>query len=784
MSVTRILAVDYSAGKALFEVNDEQSAIVDINKNDVDGVMPTHEALTASAWLKVSPDFEYPSTWRELADASTTSLEIEETPVQPRERKFRIPKTVKEEASQGLTWVQGFERGNTALGLKIAKMLASETYITASKVERIARYFSRRPESIKENAGFQDGTQGFPSDERIRYSLWGGDPAREWATGVAKKHGLIAAGGYGATPETVSDDVDGSKPHAFVPDVDSPNECAICGRSVDDEIHVVVAGAFEYEHSCEYFGRGVDPDETLVTELYKLSEDLEWSRRVASGWETMDDPHEDEILIMLDPESAYALADILDDVAPHDPEILPFELASLNPHEAALAAAAYAEIDWDFVDRVFDIYDSQERSINAQKQTRGPGGRFGEQPDAPAEDKQQEEQPQVKKAQLPQPMDLVPNVGARIDEYLQQVAAERAQRSGGDSGAQPAQDEYSALVRLGEFAEQPPAAAAPAQEIAPSQETDQGAVSDVRPMYLAIVDEIDTEAVLDVIALVPPEAGQQGDVTVWKRNAGAWEPAPELLTELRGTTPPPVVELSDNTVLGQVLEQVDQATSENDSETTDQQEQPANDAKPAAAPGQTEVSPDGSSGTKPDANPDQQRRAASAIEFGDYSEDQRKRLAKRGMALPDGSFPIENVSDLKNAIQAFGRAKNQDLAQAHIIKRAKALGRTDLLPDDWDKNSTESYSLWGPNGEIMSLIAVGGKEVSPKDVKNTERLRRYWTTGEGGLKIGWNTPGDWYRCVSHLSKYLGPRAKGYCTLRHKEATGFWPGQQENLGKDK
>ena len=54
---------------------------------------------------------------------------------------------------------------------------------------------------------------------------------------------------------------------------------------------------------------------------------------------------------------------------------------------------------------------------------------------------------------------------------------------------------------------------------------------------------------------------------------------------------------------------------------------------------------------------------------------------------------------------------------------------------------------------------------------NAEELRLYWTTGPGGLKIRWNEPGDWQRCVDHLSKYMAD-PKGYCELRHKEATGM------------
>ncbi len=55
---------------------------------------------------------------------------------------------------------------------------------------------------------------------------------------------------------------------------------------------------------------------------------------------------------------------------------------------------------------------------------------------------------------------------------------------------------------------------------------------------------------------------------------------------------------------------------------------------------------------------------------------------------------------------------------------------------------------------------------------NAATLRRYWTTGPGATRIGWGTPGDWSRCVSQVGKYLGPRARGYCQLRHMAATGM------------
>lgn len=67
----------------------------------------------------------------------------------------------------------------------------------------------------------------------------------------------------------------------------------------------------------------------------------------------------------------------------------------------------------------------------------------------------------------------------------------------------------------------------------------------------------------------------------------------------------------------------------------------------------------------------------------EFSQDERERLAEKGHAMPDGSYPIVNEEDLKNAIQAIGRAKDPDATKRHIKKRAKALGKEDLIPDEW-----------------------------------------------------------------------------------------------------
>jgi hypothetical protein len=69
------------------------------------------------------------------------------------------------------------------------------------------------------------------------------------------------------------------------------------------------------------------------------------------------------------------------------------------------------------------------------------------------------------------------------------------------------------------------------------------------------------------------------------------------------------------------------------------------------------------------------------IDKRDFSTEQRRQLARTGAAMDDGSFPIVTVSDLRNAIQALGRARNRSSALAHIKRRARALGRSDLVAE-------------------------------------------------------------------------------------------------------
>jgi hypothetical protein len=73
--------------------------------------------------------------------------------------------------------------------------------------------------------------------------------------------------------------------------------------------------------------------------------------------------------------------------------------------------------------------------------------------------------------------------------------------------------------------------------------------------------------------------------------------------------------------------------------------------------------------------------------FRDYDAAQRRKMAENGTAMPDGSYPIADVEDLRNAIQAIGRASDPDAVKRHIRKRAKALDAENLIPDTWSEEA-------------------------------------------------------------------------------------------------
>jgi hypothetical protein len=72
-----------------------------------------------------------------------------------------------------------------------------------------------------------------------------------------------------------------------------------------------------------------------------------------------------------------------------------------------------------------------------------------------------------------------------------------------------------------------------------------------------------------------------------------------------------------------------------------------------------------------------------AVEKRTYSASQRETMAESGEAMSDGGYPIRDIADLRNAVQAYGRAADKAATKAHIIRRARALNAESELPEEW-----------------------------------------------------------------------------------------------------
>jgi hypothetical protein len=71
-----------------------------------------------------------------------------------------------------------------------------------------------------------------------------------------------------------------------------------------------------------------------------------------------------------------------------------------------------------------------------------------------------------------------------------------------------------------------------------------------------------------------------------------------------------------------------------------------------------------------------------AAELDGAMADERRALAKSGVALPDGSFPVRGEADLAEGLVSFGKAKDKQVAVRHLAARAEILGIGNLLPKD------------------------------------------------------------------------------------------------------
>lgn len=87
---------------------------------------------------------------------------------------------MKTAAQRALDWRSEFGRGGTAVGIARARDIVNGKELSPSTVRRMFSFFSRH-EVDKQAEGFNSGEDGFPSNGRIAWDLWGGDAGFSWS---------------------------------------------------------------------------------------------------------------------------------------------------------------------------------------------------------------------------------------------------------------------------------------------------------------------------------------------------------------------------------------------------------------------------------------------------------------------------------------------------------------------------------------------------------------------------------------------------------------------------
>jgi HK97 family phage major capsid protein len=87
---------------------------------------------------------------------------------------------MKTEAQRGLDWREEHGRGGTRVGAVRARQIVADENLSDDTVKRMYSFFSRH-EVDKQAEGFKQGEDGYPSNGRIAWALWGGDAGFSWS---------------------------------------------------------------------------------------------------------------------------------------------------------------------------------------------------------------------------------------------------------------------------------------------------------------------------------------------------------------------------------------------------------------------------------------------------------------------------------------------------------------------------------------------------------------------------------------------------------------------------
>jgi len=778
----------------------------------------------------------------ELANAAL----IEVSPIAASgNRMYTIPEGVVAEAKKALEWRKKYKRGGTPVGLNTARTLARGGQIGIRKVRHIAKYFPRH-EVDKKGKGWAPGEDKFPSNGRIAWALWGGDAAWRWSRAIVERENRKArtAGGYmlpgyedhldtygfgnydsDVNPFKVAHELDANVGPEFMARVRMDGSGIDRLYKIDIDGTVSIWDDFGWDDlghvdgDVYYYDQALDDSEDNVEVEHVL---IDPSSAVIISAFFQERPFQPVLLEEIDPEETALMAEGLAEedfamidrvltaagepkptgaIDPNDNIDTPAEKAARAAKQPKDALGRFAKVGTKVV--IADDFARGKGEITAINTDDGTVDVLlenGEVVTVPSNTvKGQDEELEGLKVQtrpMGAPLDMSGILGeprtpsnrpkAHLPGTLPPMTRDelRSMMYNWDSWVISQRKKFKPLTSAGE----------------PTGKTQTPETSDIPAKYLALVSPDDKTAVMDIVALVP-ETKETTTPVLYERKDGTWQRNDQILMDLKSSTPPPVVELDDKEVLNDVLVQADQGMTSS--------------AYNFHIFWETVVEPLLAAGgiDRNRGNAETLRRywtmgkGAAKIRWGTPGDWKRcvRYLTKYMGPRAKGYCQLRHKDATgiytgskfnpgrENSTDEFlmGELPGENITQATEVTESDMLipiveimaEPDDLYDDSWEPEDVICKAMDELakclDEEFEALIAAGGLD---RNRGNAEALRRYWTRGKGALKIRWGTPGDWTRCVRQLSKYMGPRAKGYCQLRHKEVTGVYTGSKFNVGK--
>jgi len=726
----------------LLFTDDTNAVIIDKFTNMVDEVGTL--AILASAHMWKNTGIEVEKSQTDLAAGALADLQVQV--VVASARMYTIPKSAQAEAKKALEWRKEHDRGGTSVGLNTARTLANGGQIGIQKVRHIAKYFPRH-EIDKKAKGWKPGDDNFPSNGRIAWALWGGDAAWRWASAIVESENKKAVRADGYIIESDGSSIeDYELPTAYGTDLDafSNEDVLFVARTRSDEAGIDRLYIIDDE------GRPAVWDDGQW-DYAALSEDAD----IYAIDRALDEEDEDGIErshIVIDAASSLIASAYL--------QTSPFSsvsIADLDPEEAALIASTIDHMDWSVVDAVLTAageapmdstpgeYTPEERAQRARKQVRDKGGKFA-------------------------------SKGSRV------VIGGDTSKRGNITKIDAARQSVTVQLDSGQSVDVPATETQKEETFTPTPQ--EAPAGESAPLDLSGIIGKPRASVNNPKAVIPNglpalTSDQLGQVLA---DFPAWVQSQRNAAEKNKYTPPSKEDLAKQQK--DVVKKVEGFAGEK------------------LILGDLRKHPLYAKLFK--KNPKYNlyydyRPITSAVTTAEKAEEltpQTSDVQPMYMAIvspedPSAVFDLVAVvpaSTTSTSPMTYKREDAEWVRDEQILSDLQSPTPPPVVPLDGDnlmdvlkqvdKSVTAAaYSDFLEND--TAIVSAGGAD---RNRGQAEKLRHYWTFGRGALKIRWNTPGDWTRCYRHLMKYMGPRAKGYCSLRHKEMTGVWPGSKFNIGK--